>query len=57
MDGAWIAKLVQRLHTGLTVQGPNPCDLLTAPARGPTQSPVQWVPGLFHSGKAAGAWR
>jgi hypothetical protein len=30
---------------------------LSRPALGPTQSPIQWVPGLSRGYKAAGAWR
>ena len=26
------------------------------PALEPTQPPIQWIPGIFSRGKAAGAW-
>jgi hypothetical protein len=30
---------------------------LSRPAMGPTQPPIQGVPGFFPEGKAVGAWR
>ena len=58
---AGTAQSVQRLATGWTVRGSNPGrgrDFLhpSIPAVGPTQAPIQRVPGLSR-GKTVGAWR
>ena len=51
----FIVQSVQRLATDLTVGRGFPHR--SRPALGPTQLPVQWVPGLFPGSRAAGAWR
>jgi hypothetical protein len=41
IESRWGARFSAPVQTGL----------------GPTQPPMQWVPGFFPGGKAAGAWR
>jgi len=53
--------IAQCMTTGWTAQGLNSVGggdfpLLSRPALGPTQSPVQWVLRLILGRKATGAW-
>jgi hypothetical protein len=55
------AQAVQQLATGWTIRetnlGEGDFSHLSKQSLGSTQPPVQWVPGLLHGSKAAGAWR
>ena len=44
------------IATRYGLEGPG-IESRSRPTLGPTQPPIQWIPGLFPWGKSAGAWR